>query len=78
MERLLGRLVSFVPCFCYKKSVLEANKETDSIRGVVDYINKENGWFRVAYRAGETVQHECFKEADIGEAVTLVGHKKNR
>ena len=76
MERLLGRFVSFVPFFCYKK-FSAVKEEIEPVRGVVDYINEKNGWFRVAYQAGETVQHECFKETDIGEDVKLLGHKKN-
>jgi uncharacterized protein YodC (DUF2158 family) len=48
-----------------------------SVRGMIEYVNAEHGWFRVRWYAGGTEQHECFKECDIGTVVTLVGHKKN-
>lgn len=75
MVDLLGRPVSFIPCFLYKK---EAHNTVDNdvkpVRGVISEINP-HGWFRIRYPAGNTVQHECFKECDIGTAVTLLGRR---
>ena len=32
-----------------------------TVDGVVDFVNREHGWFRVAYVAKGEVCHECFK-----------------
>lgn len=75
MRELLGRPVKFIPCFQYKKEFHNSGDEDiQPVRGVIDFISP-NGWFRIKYPAGDTVQHECFKECDIGTAVTLLGRR---
>lgn len=75
MRELLGRAVKFVPCFQYKKELHCAGDEPiQPVRGVIDFVSS-HGWFRIKYPAGDTVQHECFKECDIGTAVTLLGRR---
>lgn len=75
MNGLIGRPVKFIPCFQYKKEFHNSRDEDiQPVRGVIDFISP-NGWFRCKYPAGNTVQHECFKECDIGTAVTLLGRR---
>lgn len=76
MSDLLGRAVKFIPCYMYRKEVHSTgDNDAQPVRGVIDFVSP-NGWFRCKYNAGNEVQHECFKECDIGRAVTLLGHKK--
>lgn len=74
MKDLIGRPVSFVPCCAFKKEKYMAD-DAKPVRGVIEYVNEEHGWFRCKYHAGNEVQHECFKECDIGTAVTLLGRR---
>ena len=85
MKSLTGHPVVFFPCYLYNKELhSSSNKDIQPVRGVIEYINTEHGWFRIRYNAGNTVQHECFKLVDIGKDwkdgkdVVLCGHKKNR
>lgn len=79
MNDLIGRSVMFQPCcFMQKNYSRESDCEhLQPVRGVIEFVNARNGWFRIKYTAGRTVQHECFKLVDIGKDVTLLGHKKN-
>lgn len=84
MKNLIGHPVMFFPCYLYNKELhSSSNKDIQPVRGVIEYINTEHGWFRIRYNAGNTVQHECFKLVDIGKGwkdgkdVTLCGHQKN-
>lgn len=77
MNGLIGREVAFMPYH-----VKDTNNGTRkfgeiTVRGVIDYVNEQHGYFAIAYRAGSSKQHECFKLRDIGEDVTLTGRKKN-
>lgn len=75
MNNLLGQIVSFIPSCLYNNNKGYATDDIKPVRGTITEISK-NGWFRVRWYAGDSVQHECFKEADIGKAVTLVGRSK--
>ena len=78
MRALIGRPVMFVPSFFFKKEFHDTKDDmVRPVRGKIVEVNR-HGWFRVRYSAGDTVQHECFKQCDIGTAVTLLGHKKDR
>ena len=79
MDELLGKPVKFYPCFLYKKEFHNTmDYDIQPVRGVIDFVHPTNGWFSVSYQAGGTTQRETFKECDIGGAVRLLGHKKDR
>lgn len=78
MNGLLGMKAMFVP-FC---SIKQANGRPSEelpppVKGVIDFVHWDHGWFRVRWYAGESIQHECFKFSEIGKVVELVGRKKN-
>lgn len=73
IKNLLGRTVSFTPVCMMSKQYQRSGFEC-YVRGRIVFISR-HGWFRVRWYAGDTVQHECFKEADIGKDVTLVGKR---
>lgn len=79
MTRLLGREVKFVPACCMVHANGRPRDEVvPIITGRVVSIHKGHGWFMVRWKAGQTIQHECFKLFDIGKDVLLLGNKKNR
>lgn len=78
MKWLLGKTVSFIPTFMHDKSGGGSIRE-DAIPvvGVVTHINSQHGWFMVSYKAGKTMQRECFKFYDLERTVMLCGRKKD-
>lgn len=75
MNGLLGRQAVFIPYHIKDKDDGTRKWGEITVRGVIDYVNAEHGYFAIAYRAGNSQQHECFKLRDIGEDVTLIGRR---
>lgn len=74
-HNLIGKQVAFVPCFLYKKSFHDSNADIKPVRATITFVHPRHGWFRAEYPAGRTKQYECFKLADIGGDVTLIGRR---
>ena len=72
MVSLLGKKVEFIPCCLYTKEAQKHTEYAHSVKGKIVEIS-DNGWFRVRWYAGETVQHECFKLCDVGRWVKVFG-----
>lgn len=78
MTRLLGREVRFIPtCDMVHANGRPKEEIMPIVTGRVVFVHADHGWFRVRWKAGKTIQHECFKLCDIGKVVDLVGRKKN-
>lgn len=76
MNNLLGKAVRFVPHCSFKQAQGREPKELPPpVTGVVDFVHRDHGWFRVRWEAGKSIQHECFKFCDIGKDVTLIGKR---
>ena len=77
IHNLLGRQAAFVP-FCMKDKggkPSDQSKNAKPVRGVIDYINAEHGWFSISYHVGNYKFREGFKMCDIGTEVTLIGRR---
>ncbi len=77
MKWLLGRKVTFMPTCFEEKAGASLKEFAKPVIGTVTMIHSKHGWFMVSYKAGETVQRECFKYYDLERTVLLCGRKKN-
>lgn len=76
MTRLLGRKVRFIPaCDMVHANGRPKEEIMPIVMGRVDFVHSGHGWFRVRWKAGNTIQHECFHLCDIGKVVDLVGRR---
>lgn len=74
--QLIGKKASFIPHCMKDKEGHKIDWGKDVTKtGVIDFVNKQHGWFSVRYKAGDTVQHECFKFFDTGGKVTVHGKR---
>lgn len=77
MTRLLGREVRFIPaCDMVHANGRPKEEIMPIVTGRIDFVHECHGWFRVRWKAGKTIQHECFKFCEIGKVVELVGRRK--
>lgn len=71
--KLLGKKASFIPAWEKDTRGVGLSEDNATVTGRIHYVNQEHGWFSVTYRAGDTIQRECFKFCDIYESVTVHG-----
>ena len=71
--KLLGKKASFIPT-----SLMDKTGNGGSIKeyattttGIITYVHRTHEWFCVSFKAGGTIQRECFKFCDIDEVVTV-------
>lgn len=56
-----GMKVRFTPCGWVSGEAECYTGVVKTTEGVVERVNGEHGWFRVAYEAKGETNHECFK-----------------
>lgn len=70
---LLGKKATFTPTCFEDKAGASLREFAHPVTGRVTMIHRRHRWFCVSYKAGETVQRECFHLDEIGEAVQVHG-----
>lgn len=73
MDTLLNKTATFVPTCYTDKAGGSVNEFAEPVTGVITMVHKMHRWFLVSYRAGKTIQRECFHFDEIDEAVTVHG-----
>ena len=77
MKWLLGKSVIFMPTCFEDKAGASLKEFAHPVKGTVTMIHSKHGWFMVSFKAGKTVQRECFKFYDLQRTVMLCGRKKD-
>ena len=71
--KLLGKKATFMPACHTEKAGGSLKEFAEPVTGIITMVHRRHKWFLVSYKAGETIQRECFHFDEVDEAVTVHG-----